>query len=216
MTPNGPIAPADLTFSTLSPYRLQVNFPLQTAVGNYSVTVGPQIVDLYGRPMAQAFTGTFTISLPAIQGTITDTNGHPMPGVVLQQSTGYSAATTDTNGNYALSFAYGQTVTVQPVATNLIFLPGSRTYTNLIAAITNENYLAVTSIAPSLTGGIQGTNLLMSWQGLPGVTYQLYYSTNMFDWLPYGDPITGSNTVLQVPIPIGSDPMEYFKVQANN
>jgi hypothetical protein len=215
-TPNGPLASTELSVSSYYPYNLYIAFPAQTAPGVYTFTVGPQIEDLYGRPMAQAYTGTFTISLPAIRGTITDTNGRPMPGVVLQESTGYSSATTDANGNYALGFATGSTFTVTPALTNLVFVPGSRTYTNLTAEIANENYTVFTSIAPALAAQVQNGSMTMSWYALSGVTYQIYYSLDLVNWLPYGSPLSGNNVQLQVPIPMEGDPMMFFRVQANN
>ncbi len=74
----------------------------------------------------------------------------------------------------------------------------------------------VTTIAPNLAGGLSGTNLQMNWFGIPGVTYQLYYSTNLADWLPCGNPINGSNGVVEIPLPIEGDPMKFFKVSAKN
>jgi hypothetical protein len=136
--------------------------------------------------------------------------------VTLQPGGGLSFTTSDTNGNYALGFMPGSTFTVTPSLANRMFVPGSRTYTNLMTSVTNENYLMVTTIAPIVNGGLQDTNLLMSWQGISGVTYQLLYSTNLVDWLPYGAPISGSNAVMQVPVPTGSDPVKFFRVQAGN
>jgi hypothetical protein len=212
-TPNGPLAASGVSASA---FNLTFGFPTQTTPGNYTFTVGPQIEDFYGRPMAQAYTGSFTISLPVIQGTITDMNGRPVPGVTLQQSAAYSVATTDTNGNYAVGFVPGSTFTVTPVLTNLFFGPASRTYTNPVTSVTNENYVVVSTIAPSLTGGLQNGNMVVSWYGVSGVTDQIYDSTNLVNWLPYGTAIAGTNGVLQIPIPVGTDPAMYFQVQANH
>ena len=108
-------------------------------MGNYTFTIGPQIEDLYGRPMAQAYTGAFTISRPS-----------------------------------------------------------------------------VAPIGLSLSGELQGTNFLARWHGLPGVTYRLYYSTNLVDWRPYGEPVAGSNALVQIPLPLDGAPKKFFRVQANN
>src|SRR5208282_4473833 len=106
-TPNGPLSAGAFTVSMLSSSSYSVSFPLQTAVGNYTFTVGTNINDLYGQPMSQVYTGAFTILLPVIQGAITDTNGQPVSGVLIQPDGGLSATTTDTNGNYALGILPG-------------------------------------------------------------------------------------------------------------
>jgi hypothetical protein len=193
-----------------------VIFPLQTAVGNYTLTVGPNINDLYGQPMGQAYTGSFTISLPVIQGTITDTNGQPVAGVLLQPTAGLSSTTTDTNGNYALGFTAGSSFTVTPSLGTLVFLPPSLSYSNISTSISNQNFLAFSSIAPVLAAAGNGTNLAINWQGLPGINYQVYSSPDLTNWLPYGSPFTGTNGPIQILVPIGGGPAQFFTVQASN
>ena len=215
-TPNGPLDPNTLSVSMLSSSSYRVSFAQQTAVGDYTFTVGTNINNLSGQPMSQVYTGAFTISLPVIQGTITDTNGQPVAGVLIQPDGGLSTTTTDINGNYAMGILPGWSGTVVPSGNNLIYVPGSRTYTNLTASVTNQNYLAVTSIAPDLSGGLQSTNLVLSWHGIAGVNYQLYSSTNLVDWLPEGDALTGTNGPVALPIPVNSEPARFFRLQAGN
>ena len=216
MTPNGPLDPGTFSISMLSSSSYQVSFPLQTVVGNYTFTVGTNINDLYGRPMSQVYTGAFTISLPVIQGTITDTNGQPVSGVLIQPDGGLSTTTTDTNGNYALGILPGWSGTVVPSGAGFIYVPGSLAYTNVITSVSNQNYLAVTTIAPVVSSGLQATNFMMNWFGISGVTYQLYSSTNLVDWLPYGNAFPGTNGPMVVPVPTTGDPARFFRVQAGN
>ncbi|MGA2180363.1 MAG: carboxypeptidase-like regulatory domain-containing protein [Verrucomicrobiota bacterium] len=215
-TPNGPLSAGAFTVSMLSSSSYSVSFPLQTAVGNYTFTVGTNINDLYGQPMSQVYTGAFTISLPVIQGAITDTNGQPVPGVLIQPDGGLSATTTDTNGNYALGILPGWSGTVVPSGGGFVFAPGSRVYTNVTTSISNQNYVAVITIAPAVSTGLQTTNLMMNWFGISGVTYQLYSSTNLVDWLPYGDAFPGTNGPVVLLVPTGGDPARFFRVQAGN
>jgi hypothetical protein len=35
-------------------------------------------------------------------------------------------------------------------------------------------------------------------------------------WLPYGGTLIGSNTLIQVPVPVAGEPMQFFRVRANN
>lgn len=69
--PSGAITP--LAVNKLSSTSYEVVFPMQTAVGNYSLTVGPNILDLDGFAMDQDSDGTpgegadsFTITLPLV------------------------------------------------------------------------------------------------------------------------------------------------------
>jgi hypothetical protein len=215
-TPNGPLAPGTLSVSMLSSSGYRVSFPLQTAVGNYSFTVGTNINDLYGQPMSQVYTGAFTISLPVIQGAVTGTNGQPVSGVLIQPDGGLSATTTGTNGSYALGILPGWSGTVVPSGGGFVFAPGSRVYTNVTTSISNQNYVAVITIAPVVSAGLQATNLMMNWLGISGVTYQLYSSTNLVDWLPYGDAFPGTNGPVELLVPTVGDPARFFRVQAGN
>jgi hypothetical protein len=216
MTPNGPLDPGTFSISMLSSSSYRVSFPLQTAVGDYTLMVGTNINDLYGQPMSQVYTGAFTISLPVIQGTVTDTNGQPVSGVLIQPDGGLSTTTTDTNGNYALGILPGWSGMVVPSGGGFMFAPGSRIYTNLTASVSNQNYVAVITIAPDVSAGLQATNLMMNWFGISGVTYQLYSSTNLVDWLPYGDAFPGTNGPVVLPVTTTEDPARFFRVQAGN
>ena len=214
-TPNGLLPSGSFSISMLSSANYGVSFPQQTAVGNYVLTVGPGINDLYGDPMSQVFTGAFTISLPVIQGNIVDTNGQPVTGVLLQPSGGLSSTTTDTNGNYALGFVPGSSFTVTPSLGTLAFVPSSLSYTSVSASISNQNYLMLPTAAPVVTGAGNATNLVLNWQGIPGVSYQVYCSSNLVDWLPVGSAIPGSNGPAQIAIsPTNSGP-EFFCVQSS-
>jgi hypothetical protein len=215
-TPNGPLDSDTFSVSMLSSSSYQVSFPLQTAVGNYTFTVGTNINDLYGQPMSEVYTGAFTISLPVIQGTVTGTNGQPVPGILIQPDGGLSTTTTDTNGNYALGILPGWSGTVVPSGGGFMFVPGSLVYTNVTASVSNQNFVAVITIAPFLSAGLQTTNLTMSWYGISGVTYQIYSSTNLVDWLPYGTAFPGTNGLVVLPMPTGGDPARFFRVQASN
>jgi hypothetical protein len=97
-----------------------------------------------------------------------------------------------------------------------MFVPGSRTYTPSSGSISNENYLAVTTIAPGLTAQYQTTNVVIHWVGISGVTYQLYYSTNLVNWLPYSDPYPGINGPMQIIFPISGEAMDFFRLRATN
>jgi len=216
-TPTRTLFGTNLSWQTLSPsdFRVLLSSPL-TEVGAYVIRVGPAIEDLYGWPMSQVYAGAFAVVLPMIQGKITDANGLPVPGVLLQPSAGVSPTLTDGSGHYALGFVPGSSFSVRPAKTGLMFAPGSLSYANVTATLTNQDFLAVETIAPPIQTGVQGTNFVLGWYGYSGVSYQLLYSTNLVNWLPYGGVMVGSNAFIQVPAPVEGEPMQFFRVQANN
>ena len=211
--PSG-VAVSNLFFRTVTPYTFGVSFAQQTAPGEYVLTVGPQVVDLFGQPMSQAYTGTCSLVWSTIQGVVTDTNGQPVAGVVLQPDGGLASATTDTNGLYLLSVPPSVPIQVTPSAPGLVFVPSSRNYNPVYGTLTNENYVAVTVVAPIISMQVQTNGLAFNWYGLAGVTYQPLCSTNLVDWVPYADAVAGSNAPVQFFAPVGTNPMMFFRVGA--
>ena len=59
-------AVSNLIVTALSPYEFRITFPAQTVQGDYALTVGTQIEDLYGQRMSQTYTSSFSIVGPAI------------------------------------------------------------------------------------------------------------------------------------------------------
>jgi hypothetical protein len=82
--------------------------------------------------------------------------------------------------------------------------------------LTNQDFLAVDTIAPPIQTEVLGTNFVLGWHGYSGVRYQLLYSTNLVNWLPYGSVVNGSNAFIGVPVPVAGEPMQFFRVRANN
>jgi hypothetical protein len=56
----------------------------------------------------------------------------------------------------------------------------------------------------------------MNWIGLSGVTYQTFYSIDLTNWFPYGLPIPGTNAPMQLLVPIGAEPILFFRLSATN
>jgi hypothetical protein len=215
LTAPGDLPISNLTSTALSPYRFQIGFPQQTAQGNYVLSVGRQVQDLFGQPLSQVYTGMFSIAWSVVQGSVTDTNGLPVSGVLLQPDGGLPAASTDTNGNYVLSLPPGLTINVTPSKAGLMFVPSARGYGNLTADLTNENYLAVSTVAPALNTQVQTNNCILNWYGLNGVVYQPFYSTNLVDWLPYNGTLTGTNGMLELLVPMDMGPILFLRVGAS-
>jgi len=219
LTPAGPVQQSNMVVSSVGSSGLRFTFLAQAFVGNYTITAGPQIKNMFGQTMSQVYTGSFVLSLPAIQGFVTDTNGQPVSGVVMQPNFTIAPAITTSNGEYAIGAFAGLTIT--PIKPGYMFVPYSRTYDTVSGSISNENYLAVTTIAPNLAALLQGTNIIIGWSGLSGVSYQLYFSTNLVDWQVSSAPIPGTNGPMQLPINIFSNdpmyfPLGFYRLRATN
>jgi len=214
ITPGGTLAASNLTVAVTGPSSVQVNFPAQNLLGVYTLEA-TTLTNLFGLPLAQPYAGTFSVSLPAISGTVTGTNGAPVAGVLIQPNGGLTGVTTGVNGNYALGVPVGWTGTVTPAFGSFVFVPASISYTNIVASITNQNYLMVQTVAPSLATGLNGGNLSLNWAGIPGVTYQLLWSTNLMNWQPMGNPVLGTNGPMQILTPLGSNSAAFFQLNAS-
>jgi hypothetical protein len=157
-----------------------------------------------------------SLNLPSIRGTVTDTNGLPVAGVVLLTSLGNVSTTTAADGTYQLSLVPYTSFVVTPSFNGFVFVPAVRGYATTLTSVTNENYLMIDTIAPTITTGLQNTNLVMGWFGVAGVTYRVYSSTNLVDWLPYGSSVPGIGAPLEVLVPVDTDPQKFFRVRASN
>jgi hypothetical protein len=217
-TPYGSLASSNLSWSLPGPATLRISFPPQNVPGNYRLEVGPLIEGFLAPRMSQVYTGAFTAVLPLLSGNVTDTNGQPVAGVLLQPSGGLMPVTTAANGHYSLGVPLGWNGSVTPAVDNFLFAPGSRSYAGVSADATNQNYLMVASLAASLQAGKSGPNLFLNWNGFAGVTYQVYWSTNLNDttWYPLDAPVAGTNGVMQLLIPISDEPEKYFRLNAQN
>ncbi len=214
-SPSRTLFGTNLTRSLIAPDRFRILDGLLTEPGEYTIRVGPDIEDFYGRPMSQSYTGAFTVTLPTIEGTITDANGQPVAGVLLKP-TGLSPVVSDANGQYRAGFIPGSNLTLTPTKDGLVFVPGSRSYANLTTTLTNQDFLAVDTIAPSVTATVRAAHLFFEWHGYTSVRYQLLGSTNLVDWVPFGSGVVGSNALIQLPVPIAGEPMQFFRVRAAN
>ena len=96
-----------------------------------------------------------------------------------------------------------------------MFLPGSLTLTNVTKSLTGLDFVMVPTIGPALAAGLDNANnLALNWMGLQSVTYQVYCSSNLVFWQPYGAPITGTNGLMQIPLPTTNAPAMYFRIGA--
>ncbi len=217
-TPAGVIPTANLSAATLTwaPSAVRVSFPVQNLPGNYSLQVATTLTNILGQPLAQTFTGNFTIALPTISGTVNDTNGAPVAGVLVQPDGGLTGATTDVNGNYSVGVPPGWNGSLTPSLDPFVFAPGALSFSNVTGSLTSQNFIMVPSFAPDLSPSVNGTGLSLGWRGIPGITYQVWSSTNLVDWAAYGGAISGTNGAMQIAFPLDASPGVFFRISASN
>lgn len=214
-TPDGPLPQSSLSIYVSGLFSARVWFPLQNQPGDYRIE-GAGILDVFGNPLAQTYSGSFSLALPTVSGSVHDTNGLPVAGVLVQPSGGYAPVETDANGRYSVSVSTGWTGSLTPALSGRMFVPGSLSFSSVTDTITNQNFLMVTTIAPSFDYSVAGTNLRISWNGFEGVTYQVWWSSDLVNWAPHGTPIAGSNGLMQMSIPMDTSPQMFFRIGAQN
>ncbi len=146
-----------------------------------------------------------------VSGNVTDTNGVGVAGIGIQGSGGASA-TTDGSGLYSLGVPLFWAGSVSPVGGEF-FLPNLRNYSVLSSNVSNQNFLVALPSDFNFSGSqFDGTNANFSWYGINGVSYQPLYSSNLFNWVPYGLPIIGSNGPGMFAFPITNAPQGFFRL----
>jgi hypothetical protein len=165
-------------------------------------------------------TGTLYLSTSAlmltVSGTVTNASGHPVPGVVMQSNHGdIPSVLTGVNGEYSFIVPFGAAFTITPHLATNVFVPGQRSIPNLTTAITGQNHLMVPTIAPIVATAQSGTNLVLNWQGIPGVLYQVEGSTNLMTWTTLS-MLDGTNGVMEFIRPTTGKPLEFLRLRAVN
>ena len=215
-TPAGILPNAGLTVTLSGLSTVHLSFPTQNSPGTYTVQAATTITNIFAAPLAQNYSGSFIVNPPTITGTVTDTNGAPVAGVLLQPNGGLAGATTDGTGAYAIGVPIGWSGTVTPSFGAFMFIPGTLSYANLPAGTNGQNFVMVQTIAPSMATSVSSGNLSLGWMGMAGVTYQAWISTNLVDWLPYGSAIPGTNGLQQISLPLDSSPSVFFRLGASD
>jgi hypothetical protein len=189
----------NLTYTTTSD-NLRDGGSVPVSNGTFSVAVpGDSVFTLVGHVP------------PVIMGRVTDTNGQAVAGVSLQPNGGLQSVTSDGAGNYSLGVPWGWAGTVTPAVGNLMFIPGFRGYSNLVASVTNQDYVELPTIAATLQIAQTDTNVACSWYAYSGVVYQVLASSNLVDWTPWGGGIPGTNGMLQFAYP-PTQPKQFFRI----
>lgn len=214
LAPDGAVS--NLAVSVANPAQICVSFLTRSQPGRYRLLVGPDIAGLVASPMWQVCEGEFEVALPVVAGRVTNVLGQGVAGVTLHPGGALPAATTDAEGRYAIGVPVGWSGQVVPMLASRVFVPGSRAYPNVTYSVTGQDYLVFENSAPTLEAGLSGTNVWLEWFGLPGVSYQVLYSTNLADWYPLGGVLPGTNGPMQWRGTVGELPAAFFRLKAGN
>lgn len=83
-----------------------------------------------------------------------------------------------------------------------------------------QPYTGSFTIAPPsgqlISASVASGNFSLAWQGVAGVNYQIYSSSNLVTWQPYGGVISGSNAPIVVSAPLSNGSQLFFSLQTNN
>ncbi len=68
--------------------------------------------------------------------------------------------------------------------------------------------------AVPMTAQAAGTNVVLSWQGLTGQSYQVQYKTNLTDtyWIPLTSPVDGTGASLSLTNNLGGAPQRFYRL----
>lgn len=150
----------------------------------------------------------------SIHGTVRH-GGLPAVGVLVSAGAGLSAIT-DANGQYTLSVPLNSSGTLTPSASGFLFDPQVRTFTNLTADLSTQDFLMSPLVAPPLVITKEGTLRRVTWTAILGVTYQPQTSINLMGWNDLGPPIPGANAPVSFTFQTTADPKRFFRVRAVN
>lgn len=216
-TPSGPVAAGQLAISRLGANLWRVSVPRQTNEGPYTLNVGTDVTSLFGKALASTYTGTFTITNPVVSGFVRRSDGTPMPNVLLNAGAGRSTRS-DTNGAYRLALppAWGGAVTAENAG--WIFTPANRTYAELAADLSGEDFTGALAEAIVLSTTRSANSLHFGWPTAVGLQYQLQSATDLpaVNWLNEGAALPGTGGVLSTNLSIGPEPAKFFRLQLSN
>jgi len=128
---------------------------------NFSGTVTPSSTGFTFTPANKSYLNLSTTQTNQNYTALVTISGNAgVAGATLSWTDGTAKTTTaDGSGNYSFTVSYNFSGTVTPSSTGLIFTPTSKTYTNLTANQTNQNYTPLVTVSGNT--GVPGA--VLSW-----------------------------------------------------
>ena len=121
--------------------------------------------------------------------TVTISGNTEVAGVTLSYTDGTpKTATSGVGGAYSFSVSYYWSGIVTPSLAGYTFTPTNRSYTNVVADQTAQDYTAVALVIPLTPSGPQTTwNNTFSWTGIPAATYYYVQVIGPNETVVYGE-----------------------------
>ena len=132
---------------------INCSFTANTGKSARTATIRVTATDATGSPQYVTVTQAGKESLTILGSVKTSSGSIGVYGVTITFSNGGGTATTDGNGDYSLTISHNYSGTATPSKTGYTFSPPSKTYSNVTANKTGENYTAT-----PLTNPIIGSN----------------------------------------------------------
>ena len=213
-TPGGVISSGELSLPQIGGTSYRIFCPLQWEMGAYSLRIGPQVTGIIGQSMTGAFTGSFTIDWPSIAGTVHTPQGWGVGGVTILTN-GIAASISGTNGVFALVLPPDWSGDVSAQFPGTTITPAGRSYTNLTAQMTGENYTMTAGFIPTVTSQPFAGALRVAWPSLLGLRYQVKCSDDLVTWNDCGPLLPGTGGPIVLNLTTTNAPRQFFRLLLN-
>jgi len=178
-------------------------FPANTGSVSRTGTIRVTASDATGSPVDVTVTQDALSLKPVISGTVKTGTGTAISGVTITFSNNGGTATTDTSGNYSKTVNTGWSGTATPSQTGYTFTPASKTYSNVTANQTGQDYtgipsadkpvLSVTPIKQNVGSASGTTGFSVSNTGTGTMPWTAVVTSGN-SWLSITSGSSGSNT----------------------
>ena len=140
---------------------INCSFTANTSVSSRAATIRVTATGATGSPADVTVTQAPTSTKLTISGSVKTSSGTVISGVLITFNNGGGMATTDGSGNYSVAVPYSYSGAATPSNNGITFIPASRTYSNVTANMTSENYIATPLANPMIgSNSIDGMDVV--------------------------------------------------------
>ena len=140
---------------------INCSFTANTSVSSRAATIRVTATGATGSPADVTVTQAPTSTKLTISGSVKTSSGTVISGVLITFNNGGGMATTDGSGNYSVAVPHSYSGAATPSNNGITFIPASRTYSNVTANMTSENYIATPLANPMIgSNSIDGMDVV--------------------------------------------------------
>jgi hypothetical protein len=107
----------------------------------------------------------------------------------------------------------GVSVRLVPSKSGLFFVPGAFDLGNVQGELWEYNFQAHNSGLLGMDCIREPAGLAVGWYAVAGATYQVLWSSNLVDWVPYDLPVIGTNGPVRLSLPFQQTPVGFYRLQ---